>query len=146
MPPDRFTHTITTTATPQRVWSALQEPETWGNIAGVDRVFDVVHDPEGVLRRYKFLATAGPRAYEGRSETVEVEAPRRMVVDVNTAEVVGSITATVEDCNPPETQVTVEVRLEARGMLAALFFPLVARAVGAGLPRHLDEFRQHVEG
>ncbi len=145
MAPDTFTHTTVVAAARPRVWDSLQDPEVWGEIGGVDRVFDPVHDQDGVLRRYGFLVTVGGRGHQGHAETTEVVAPERMVVAVTTAELRGGIAVELGDADSQATRMSVLLSLEATGFLTSLLLPVIARAVGSGLPRHVEDFARRLE-
>lgn len=145
MAPDRFTHTVHVDAALERAWAVLQEPETWGSIAGVERVYDASHSPDGTLRSYRFLAEAGMKPYEGSAQTIEADAPALMVVTVDAAEIEGTITTELRSSNPHGTEMTVSLKIRPRGILAALFFPVVSNAIGSGFPRQIDEIARHME-
>ncbi len=145
MSPDRFTHTVVVASTLERAWAVLQEPETWGEIAGVQEVYDATHHPDGTLHGYRFVAEAGRRLYEGRAETVEADAPSLMVVVVDTPEVEGTITTELRDSNPHGIEMTVSLKLRARGILASVFFPVVVRAVGSGFAGQVEAIALRME-
>lgn len=143
--PDRFTHTVHVNAPPERAWAELQEPETWGGIAGVERVYDASYNPDGTLRGYRFLAQAGMKPYEGSARTIEADPPVLMVVTVDAAEIEGTITTELQPSNPHGTEMTVSLRIRARGILAVMFFPLVSKAIGSGFARQIDEIARRIE-
>lgn len=145
MPPDRFTHTVRVNAVPERAWEVLQEAETWGGIAGVQRVFDASHNPDGSLRSYRFLAEAGMKPYEGSAVTIEADAPSLMVVTVDAAEFEGTITTELQPSNPHGTDMTVSLKIRARGILAIMFLPIVSKAIGSGFARQIDEIGRRIE-
>ena len=142
---DRFTHTVHVAAPPERAWAVLQEPETWGGIAGVEKVFDASHSPDGTLRSYRFLAEAGPKPYEGSAQTVEADAPTLMVVTVDTAEIEGTITTELQPSNPHGTDMTVSLKIRARGILSTMFLPIVSKAIGSGFSRQIDDIARRIE-
>jgi len=144
--PDRFTHTVHVNAFPERAWAILQEPETWGAIAGVQRIYDATHHPDGTLRSYRFLAEAGMKPYEGSARTIEADEPSLMVVTVDTAEIEGTITTELQPSNPHGTDMTVSLRIRARGILSTLFLPIVSKAIGSGFPRQIDDIARRIEG
>lgn len=145
VPPDRFTHTVHLSTLPERAWVMLQEPETWGGIAGVQRVFDAHHHPDGTLRSYRFLAEAGMKPYEGSAKTIEADPPALMVVTVDAAEFEGTITTELQPSNPHGTDMTVSLTIRPRGMLAIMFFPIVSKAIGSGFSRQIDELAESME-
>jgi carbon monoxide dehydrogenase subunit G len=143
--PDRFTHTVHVDALPERAWAVLQEPETWGGIGGVERVYDASHHPDGTLRGYRFLAEAGLKPYEGSAHTIEADAPVLMVVAVDAAEIEGTITTELQPSNPHGTDMTVSLKIRARGILSGMFLPIVSRAIGSGFSRQIEEIARHME-
>ena len=72
---------------------------------------------DGTLVSYRFRASAGGQTYEGRARTSFAEPHRMMVVDVDTPELEGRITVTLEGGNP-HTEVAVELTVRSKGMLA----------------------------
>lgn len=146
MAPDRFTHTVHLNALPERAWAILQEPETWGAIAGVQRIYDATYHPDGTLRSYRFLAVAGMKPYEGSARTIEADKPSLMVVTVDTAEIEGTITTELQPSNPHGTDMTVSLRIRARGILSTMFLPIVSKAIGSGFPRQIDDIGRRIEG
>ena len=145
MATDRFTHTVHLGTSPESAWAILQEPETWGAIGGVQRVFDAQYHPDGTLRSYRFLAEAGMKPYEGSAETVEADAPVLMVVTVDAAEIEGTITTELQPSNPHGTDMTVSLGIRPRGILAVMFFPIVSKAIGSGFARQIDEIARRIE-
>lgn len=144
MPARVFTHTALTSETVDGAWMALQDPATWGSIGGVDEVYGAHHADDGTLVSYRFRASAGGRRYEGVARTVLAEPRRLMVVEVETPELEGVIKVTLTASNP-HTEVTVELTVRSRGTLATLFFPVVAAAIGSGLPSSVEEFAARLE-
>jgi carbon monoxide dehydrogenase subunit G len=145
VPPDRFTHTVHIDALPERAWAILQEPETWGEIAGVQRIYDASHHPDGTLRGYRFLAEAGMKPYEGSARTIEADQPSLMVVTVDTAEIEGTITTELRPTNPHGTDMTVSLKIRARGLLSTMFLPVVSKAIGSGFSRQIDNIARRIE-
>ncbi len=144
MPTHTFTHTTVTSVPVDAAWFALQDPATWGAIGGVDEVYGARHADDGTLTGYRFRASAGGRTYEGIARTTLAEPHRVMVVEVDTPELDGTITVTLEAANP-HTEIGVELTVSSKGMLATLFFPVVAGAIGSGFPRSVDDFAARLE-
>ena len=145
MAPDQFTHTVHLSTPPERAWAVLQEPETWGGIAGVQQVFDAEHNRDGTLRSYRFLAEAGRKPYEGSARTIESDAPALMIVKVDAAEIEGTITTELAPSNPHGTEMTVSLRVRPTGILAIMFFSIVSEAIGSGFSRQIDEIAERIE-
>jgi hypothetical protein len=120
------------------VWARLQQPDAWAEIGPIDRVWDDVHDNDGVLRSFAWSTRAAGRNITGKATTSQADADRRMVVDLMTSEVSGAVDVSLSDG-------TIEVVMSLRpvGLLATVFFGSVAGAVGGGLAGHVDEFAAH---
>lgn len=139
MPSQHFEQTARAASPPDEVWEALQRPDTWATIGGVDRIFDPVHDGDGILTGYGFEATAGGRTYPGQARTTVAEPPHRMVMHVETAEVDGRIGVSL-DPDGAGTLVAVDLMVRSRGPLSTLLFPVVARAIGSGFAGSVADF------
>jgi carbon monoxide dehydrogenase subunit G len=139
MPSERFTHQAIATAPIHNAWQALQRAETWAAIGGVDEVFDAVHDDTGHLMGYHFLVTAAGRRFRGKASTVESVPPGLMAVDIDSSEMLGRITVRLVEASE-HTTVTVTVDASAKGILSSMFFGVVARAIGQGLPESVEGF------
>ena len=61
-----------------------------------------------------------------------------MKLNLNSSELTGSLIADLDDNDPPLLAVTLEV--VSKGTMAALFFPLIAEAIGRGLPDQVEAF------
>lgn len=122
------------------MWTALQQPATWAGLAGVREVFDPVFDDNGHLKSYRWRAAAGPRHIEGASQVVRSRIPSSMVLEVDANEVTGTISVRLEEPKPRTTILSARLILEAHGVLASLFFPIVSQAIGEGLPAQLELF------
>jgi len=139
VPSQTFTHSATAAVPAETAWSALQDPATWGAIGGVDEVYAARHGDDGTLVSYHFRASAGGQTYEGRAHTALAEPHRLMIVEVDTPELEGRIKVALDGGNP-HTVVAVELTVRSKGMLATLFFPVVAAAIGSGFPTSVEDF------
>jgi carbon monoxide dehydrogenase subunit G len=139
VPSETFTHTALTPASPGDVWEALDEPKTWAAIGGVDRVFDPNIDGEGRLRGFSFETVAGGMRYVGIAVPHERLEGELMAWKVRNSEVHGVTTVSL---SPAEggTEITVALEVNSAGLLSTMVFPLIARAIGSGLPQAVNEF------
>jgi carbon monoxide dehydrogenase subunit G len=139
VPSQTFTHSSSTSAPLEEVWAALDRPETWEAIGGVDRVFDAAIDEEGRLRGFSFETVAGGKSYTG------VASPHRRVDgetiawNVKSSEIRG-VTEVDLERDGDITTVIVTLQVESAGFLSAMFFPVIANAIGKGLSKAVDEF------
>lgn len=139
MPSAEFEHTAVAPATREIAWQQLQNPDTWEGLAGVDEVFDAHHDPTGLLTAYRFRATAASVVYEGTAKTVEAANLSKMVIDISTSEVTGTITTLLSEAEGG-VAVSVTVALRSKGFLSTLFFPVISQSMSSGLPKQVDAF------
>lgn len=139
VPSDSFTHTAEATASIGEVWATLDEPSTWEAIGGVDRVFDPRIDAEGRLQGFSFDTIAAGRKYVGVATPDQRLEGRVMSWRIVNSEVRGVTKVELTPSNP-STAITVTIEVESAGLLSSMFFPIIARAIGNGLPRAVDEF------
>jgi hypothetical protein len=140
MPRATFTHQAVAAATPGRVWVKLQEAETWANIGPVEEVSRPETDAEGNLESFAWSTTVAARRYPGTARVVVAEPQQRMVLDLDTREVVGSLSTVLTPNGKNTTVVTVTLEVTARGPMSTVFFPLVTQAIARGLPTQVDDF------
>ena len=139
MPKESFSHSSTTTASRSEVWVALDLPSTWEGIGGVDRVIDPVIDDLGRLQGFTFETVVAGTKYLGEATPNTREEGRVMVLNIANSEIQGSIRIDLSD-NGEGTLVRVTLDVESAGILSAMFFPVIARSIGNGLPRAIEEF------
>lgn len=141
MPTESFTHTAIARAPAANIWETLDEPSTWEEIGGVDRVSNPVIDSNGRLQGFSFEVRAAGRSYVGLATPHERAEGELMSWDVDTTEVRGITRVALEPMDDA-TRVTVTLQVESKGLLSAMFFPVIASTIGSGLPRSVDEFAQ----
>lgn len=136
---DTFTHSAQLHVARPTAWTSLQDPATWAGIAGVDEIRDARFTDDGTLAGYAFTVQAGPHTVRGSATTVLVAPNSTMRIDIASAEMTGWIQATLagEDHAPV---VTVDLSMRPKGLLATMFYPLIAQAVGREFPAHVQGF------
>lgn len=139
MPRQTFAHVSHSEATIDDVWRALDRPQTWEAIPGVDRVFDPLTDDKGALRGFAFESVAAGRRYQGTATPRERVETRLMSWNISTSEVTGTVTVILGGV-PTGTSVEVSLMVESVGTLSGMFFPMIAGALGSGFPRAVDDF------
>lgn len=139
MPSQTFTHEATTSASIDEVWAALDRPHTWEAIGGIDRVYDPVVDAEGRLQGFSFDTRAGGSAYKGTAIPDERIEGRKMAWQVRNSEVYG-VTSVELEPGGGGTLIAVRLEVQSAGLLSSMFFPIIAGAIGNGLPKAVDEF------
>ena len=139
MPSETFTYSATTPASRDTVWAALQEPDTWEGVSGVDKVNDPIDDHNGALRGFSFDSEVAGKAYVGTAIPAAREEGRLMAWNIETTDVAGQVTVELDE-NQDGTLVAVTLDVESRGMLAGVFFPLISSTIGNGFPESVEEF------
>ncbi len=139
MPSQTFTHETTTSAPIDEVWEALDRPQTWESIGGIDRVYDPVVDGDGRLQGFSFDTRAGGKTYIGTATPHERIEGRKMAWQVENSEVSGVTSVELEPGNG-RTRIAVRLEVRSAGLLSSMFFPIIAAAIGNGLPRAVDDF------
>ena len=139
MPKDTFSHSSKTSAARSEVWRALDWPSTWEGIGGVDRVIDPLIDDLGRLQGFTFETFVAGTKYLGEATPNAREEGRMMVLNIANSEIRGAIRVDLSD-DGDGTLILVTIDVESAGMLSAMFFPVIARSIGNGLPRAIEEF------
>lgn len=145
MPSQTFTHSSSTSATIEEVWAALDRAETWEAIGGVDRVFDAAMDEEGRLQGFSFETVAGGKSYTGVASPHRRVEGETMAWNVKSSEIRG-VTEVDLERDGGTTTVTVTLQVESAGFLSSMFFPVIAKAIGKGMPEAVDEFVDGLAG
>ena len=138
VPSEAFAYTAFANATPQQVWEALQRFETWAGLGGVSQVFDPINDEHG-LAGYRFAAEAAGRLYQGQARRVSVRTGEAMTMEIETSEIKGVLDIRIEAWDSG-SRLVIELTAHSKGFRAGLLFPIIAAAVGGGLPRNVDAF------
>lgn len=114
-------------------------PATWEGVAGVDRVQAPTMDQAGRLVGFSFESAIGGSNYLGNATLNARDEGRLIGWDIENAEIRGSITVTLDEASPG-TLLSVDLELSSKGMLSTMFFPIIARTIGNGLPKTVDAF------
>lgn len=141
MPQETFTHTAVAPAPASEVFATLDDPSTWEEIGGVDRVIDPVIDSVGRLQGFSFEVRAAGKKYVGFATPNERREGELMSWRVDTTEIRGITRVSLTPVDGG-TEVIVTLEVESKGLLSAMFFPVIASTVGSGLPRSVDDFAQ----
>lgn len=138
MPNARFHHHTTAPANIETAWTILQDPATWGLLAGVESITNVTRTTTGDLASYEFIAKAGGRAYPGLAHTVTSDRPAEMAVRIQSREMDGLIATSLSADDDHEVAVAVTLELETKGILSGMFFSVISGVVGAGFPGQVE--------
>ena len=140
-----FSHSVKVDAPREIVWAELEKPETWEAIGGVDRVHDAVFDSEGRLEGFSFEATAAGQTYPGLATPHAREEGSVMVWAIDTSEVEGLTRVELAD-EDEGTRCRVTVEVQSRTILSSVLFPVIASALGRGLPAAVEAFADGIGG
>ncbi|HET9259481.1 MAG TPA: SRPBCC family protein [Acidimicrobiia bacterium] len=139
MPRQTFSHTSVAPASRDAVWASLDRPKTWEAISGIDRVFDSSVDHEGRLQGFSFDTEVAGRRYRGVATPGRRVEGSAMAWNVRNSEIKGVIdVALSEVADGTEVKVTLDV--ESASFMSAMFFPVIAGAIGNGLPDAVEVF------
>lgn len=144
MPSASFRHDVHTTASAAQAWTALQDPDTWGSLAGVSEIRNAKHDHAGDLVSYDFTASAAAKTYDGTATTVVSDAPLSMAVEIVSSEMDGRISIEIIE-ETKSTRGTVTLSLETKGFLSSMFFTIIKQVVGAAFPQQAENLADRFE-
>ena len=113
----------------------MQDASTWAGIGPVDDVWDAAHDEDGALQSFRWSAHVGPTKYKGSAKVTIAAEPHHMKLHLDSSELTGALIADIDE-EDPALVVTLEVA--SKGAMASMFFPIIAEAIGRGLPQRLD--------
>ncbi len=138
MPSATFRHVIAIDAPPDDVWDRLQNPEVWGSIGPVQNLWDPVIEDK-VLAGFQWSTDIGGVVYKGTGTATIQDRPDQYQLVLDTSEMAGTITVDLSKGNRGETIVDVTLELRSKGLLSSMFFPVVSRAIGGGLPAQVED-------
>lgn len=138
MPSAVFHNTITVDAPPDTVWDRLQEPDIWRSVGPVQNLWDPTVE-DGVLTGFQWSTNIGGVVYNGTGIAVNPERPHRYGLILDTSEMAATISVELAAGNPGGTKVEVAMKLRSKGLLSSMFFPVVSRVIGNGLPGQVEK-------
>jgi len=139
VPSQTFTHRATADAPVDVVWARLDRPETWESIGGVDRVFDPAVDDEGRLQGFSFDTIAAGRQYVGTATSQDRVEGQRIAWRIENPAIRGVTTVELRS-KDGGTSITVWLQVQSASLLSSMFFPVIAGAIGSGLPEAVEDF------
>ena len=137
MPRASFSHNAPLSKPAEAVWAALQDAGTWSGIGPVDDVWDATYDDSGALQGFRWSAHVGPTKYKGSAKVTVAAEPHHMKLHLDSSELTGALIADIDE-DQPALAVTLEV--SSKGPMASMFFPIIAEAIGRGLPQQVEQF------
>lgn len=138
-----FTHTVPSAAPVSYLWRALQHPQAWSAISGIDQVYQPKFDEAGLLDGFQFSATVGGRSYGGTARVTDRRSQEQVVLHIETTELEGMIVIGLRVGSSTEVTVTMEVG--PRSFAARLAFGLVRAAIDSGFSTSAEQFVAQLE-
>ena len=138
--PDSFSHSVRLDVSRAEAWPRLQLADTWAGIGGLREVSDATHDEDGVLTGFSFVVVAGGTRVRGKATTLEAVEPELLRVEIDSTEIGGEITARLAANDASGTKLRIVLEMRAKGLLAGMFYPLIAQTVGKNLPEQVQQF------
>lgn len=145
MPSQTFSATATAAAARETVWSSLDRPETWEAISGIDRVFDSSVDGQGRLQGFTFDTEVAGKKYRGTATPSRRVEGSAMGWNVRNSEIKGTIDVALSE-TATGTDVTVTLDVESASFISGMIFPMIASAIGSGLPEAVEAFAARFSG
>ena len=145
MPSATFHHTATIDAPKEEVWDGLQDPDIWNAIGPVQKVWDPTFN-DGVLTGFLWSTQLGGASYQGTGTATVQDRPDQYQLVLDTSEMAGTITVDLTSTNGGGTEINVAVEVRSKGFLTAVFFPMVSKAIGDGLPDQVEEMAAQLAG
>ncbi len=118
------------------MWTALQLPETWTVLTGVDEMLDYQMNGDD-LASIRWRSKIGPRRVNGETRVEASERPDFMTMVVDAGDVLALTTASLFDLEAG-TKVDVVGQLEAHGFLSHLILPVVSATIERAMPLALQ--------
>ncbi len=100
------------------------------------------HD-DGTLAGFDWVADIGGKRYDGSAEGGDYVLNERFTMTLDTSEIAGDVLATLTEGNP-STGITVEITFRTKGMLSAMFFPAIRKALESGYPQQIEDLASAV--
>ena len=115
----------------------------WGSIGPVQNLWDPVVE-DGVLTGFQWSTDIAGVVYKGTGTATIQDRPDQYQLVLDTSEMAGTITVDLSTGTAGETIVDVTLELRSKGLLSSMFFPVVSRAIGGGLPDQVEDMAAHL--
>lgn len=146
MPTARFQHHAVAATDLENAWRWLQDPNTWAGMAGVRDIDNVGRSPAGDLISFEFVAMVAGRPYAGLATTLTADFPHAMSLRIKSKELEGIVAAALTSSEEGGVLVEADLELEAKGLMASMFFSVITGVVGTGFPEQVEEFAGRLAG
>lgn len=127
------------------VWEQLQQPSTWAQIGGVERLSGERFDQQGELLGYSFVIVVGGSEHHGTATRGIAIREKQMMMEIDSTQVRGEISVGLE----PEgdaTWVALSLSIASKGFLSSMLFPLIVNAVAGGFDEAAAAFVDSLNG
>lgn len=138
--PDSFSHSVRLDTSPSEAWKQLHEADTWAGIGGIDEITDATHNESGELTGFTFVVSASGRRVEGTAATKQTRENELFVLEIASSELVGEVNVRLAANDASGTKLRVVLDMRAKGLLANMFYPIIAQTVGKNLPAQVEKF------
>jgi hypothetical protein len=138
MPSTSVSAAAVTTASLDHVWEKFNDVVTWAGLGLAEDVFDPSYT-EGRLAGFSWTTQAAGITYRGTAEFTTWENPSRLAFDLVNSEISGTISIETSH-HPNGTELGVAVDARSIGLLASMFFPVIAQALQKGLAAQVEGF------
>jgi hypothetical protein len=138
VPADSFTHTAHSTASPEAILNALEEAATWRGVGPIDDVWGETA-VDGRLDAFRWRARAAGRTWEGTARRIASEASS-VALALDASEIAGTITVDIAPSDTGGSELTARLEARSKGVLAGMFWGVIADTLRSGLPGQVDEF------
>lgn len=136
---EHFFHRALVTINVERVWEELQKPSTWKQIGGVDKISDEQFDHHQDLVGYRFTIVVAGTDYQGMATRTLAQRGKLMVMSIDSSQLTGEIGVALTP-DGETTGIELTMAMASKGLLAAMFFPAIVRAVAGGFDATAAEF------
>ncbi len=131
MASERFSHRARASGNVADVWKQLQQPSTWAQIGGVERLSEERFDENGELLGYRFVIIVGGSEYQGTATRSVAIREKQMVMEIDSTQVRGDISVQLEP-DGGATWVALSLSIASTGFFSSMLFPLIVKGVAGG--------------
>ncbi|HJR86270.1 MAG TPA: hypothetical protein VJ930_01305 [Acidimicrobiia bacterium] len=127
----RFSHRARASNNIEHVWKQLQQPSTWAQIGGVERLSEERFDQNGELLGYRFVIIVGGSEYQGTATRSVAIREKQMVMEIASTQVMGEISVQLKPAGGA-TWVELSLSIASTGLFSSMLFPVVVKGVAGG--------------
>jgi hypothetical protein len=136
---EHFFHGARVTNRVELVWEELQKPSTWKQIGGVDHISDERFDEHEDLVGYRFAIVVAGTSYYGMATRTLAERQKLIVMGIDSSQLTGEIGVALSS-DGETTWIDLSLAMASKGLLSAMLFPAIVKAVAGGFDATAAEF------